>query len=175
MDKIIKKFGKSNKYHIILTFGEIDIRTSFYQFLKVYKTHENLEILLNDIINSLNETIFLIKKKLKYPNNLKFYFKEPTPTTNREGYLTTNIEEVKKLIFSLQFPIMGKASDRVIWHKSLVEKLKRNNDNLTFLEISKNNYNDKGAINQKFSDDHHITSAKLIQEFQNFLINNNVQ
>ena len=166
LNKIFKKFGKTKKYHIILTFGEIDIRTSFYQFLKIYKTHQNLEILLNDIINSLNETIFFIKKKLIFYNNVKFYFKEPTPTTNIEGNLTTNKKDVEKLISSESMPVMGKVSERTIWHKSLVEELKKNKKNYNFLEISKKHYNDKGAINKNFSDDHHIIDDKLIQNFK---------
>ena len=68
---------------------------------------------------------------------------------------------------------MGKVSERTIWHKSLVEELKKNKKSYNFLEISKKHYNDKGAINKNFSDDHHIIDDKLIQEFQNYFFKYN--
>jgi hypothetical protein len=171
LNKIFNKFGKSNKYHIILSFGEIDIRTAFYQFLKTYKTFENLDDLLKDTIQSLNQSIFLIKEKLSPEYDVKFYFKEPTPTTNMNGQEVKNKSDMNKLIITSNnfLPVLGTLSERIEWHKSLVEKLRLNTKSYEFLKISKDHYNDIGSINRNFSDDHHIVKNKLIIEFQNSL------
>ena len=84
LNKVFRLLGNSNKYHIIFTFGEIDIRTAFYQLLKIFKTFKNSDELSRNIVQSFNETIFLIKKKFKSNLDINYYFKEPTPTTNKK-------------------------------------------------------------------------------------------
>lgn len=170
LNKVFRLLGNSNKYHIIFTFGEIDIRTAFYQLLKIFKTFKNSDELSRNIVQSFNETIFLIKKKFKSNLDINYYFKEPTPTTNKNGYIIKNNEDLKRIISSSNdLPVLGSVSERVDWHNTLVKELKLNNNNCTFLELSKDHYSNQGSINKDFSDDHHITNHKLIIEFQNSL------
>ena len=170
LNKVFRLLGNSNKYHIIFTFGEIDIRTAFYQLLKIFKTFKNSDELSRNIVQSFNETIFLIKKKFKSNLDINYYFKEPTPTTNTNGCIIKNNEDLKRIISSSNdLPVLGSVSERVDWHNTLVKELKLNNNNCTFLELSKDHYSNQGSINKDFSDDHHITNHKLIIEFQNSL------
>lgn len=169
LKKIINFFGKEKKYYLIISLGEIDIRSSYYQFLKIHKLFKNLDEITSEYISSLNDTLKLIQKNFK---NIKIFFKEPTPTTNKTGYNPLTLEEVNNITKNDKFPALGSIVDRAGWHLRLVESLKKDLDkNFFFASINSEDYNKFGAINENFSDDHHILDNDSIQKFQKKLIN----
>lgn len=170
LKKIFNYFGTKKKYHIVFCLEEIDIRTSFYRLLKLGKSYNNLENLLTDYSSGMRNSITEINKILSKDLDIKFYFKDPTPTTSDNGYLPINMNELKNIFKTKDFPVLGNISDRIFWNVNLKKKIIENIDLFTFLENNKECYNAQGTISNKVSDNIHITSEKIISDFQNNLI-----
>jgi len=170
LNKIINFYGEFKYYHIIFSFGEIDIRGFFYRMLNKERHSKTLEMLLKEYSNKIPKRIEEIKNKLNNKTITKFYFIEPPPTTYKEGRLPQNIQEIKKIHESTDFPVLGHMSDRILWRSSLVRIISENNPTYTFLKISKMYFDVNNALNQNISDGIHINSEELIIEFQKNLI-----
>ena len=72
----------------IFSFGQIDIRTIFYNFLIIEKYFKNSKTMISEYINNLNETLSILRNELKRNKKslkLKFYFKEINPSSARKG------------------------------------------------------------------------------------------
>ena len=159
------------KINIIFSFGEIDIRTFFYQSLYLDKNFYNELTLINFIANSFGDNfeildLMLKKKKIK---NIKFFFKEMTPQTYKKNFIPKNLKELEKIRKINNFPVLGKLNDRIRWSKKLSKIMEQKCKylNIKFLKLSKENYSKSGSINPKFSlDNCHITEMKLLQKIQ---------
>jgi len=171
INKIINIFGRSKRYHIIFSFGEIDIRSSFFRTLELNKSCKNIDVLLNNYSKLIRKKISEMKNKINNKTNIYFYFKEPPPTTSKNGYLPKSRNEMIKIYETEEYPIFGKVTDRVYWYKKFKTKILENIDLYDYLENSKKCFDINGALNQNISDDIHVNSEEIIQEFQNKLIN----
>lgn len=166
-----KNTQKKIKINIIFSFGEIDIRTFFYQTFYLDKNFNNEESFIKFIANSfednLNSLSLMFKeKKLR---NINLFFKEMTPQTYLKNYRPKNIKEFEKIRATNPFPVIGKLNDRIRWSNKLSKNIEKkcNNMEIKFLKLSKENYGKSGSINPKFTiDDRHITEIKLLQNIQ---------
>ena len=171
INKIVNFFGKSKTYHVIFSFGEIDVRSSFFRMLEINRSYKNLDDLLNNYSKQIRKSIEKIKIKTGKKIYINFYFKEPPPTTYKIGYLPKNRNEMIEIYQSEEFPVMGNLEDRILWHSNLRKIILENSDLFLFLENSKKSFDSNGALNKNISDNIHITSTEIIEEFQNNLIN----
>ena len=183
MEKIIflTKFfinyhGSNSKFHFIFSFGQIDIRTIFYNFLVVEKYYKNSKYLIKDYIDSINEALKILKNKIKKnKKSLKFifYIKEINPSSSKKGTLPK-----KNLINSINKkriePIFGSLEQRKKWRKELNLKILNNKKKkYRFLFNVKEICDHKNDIfNKKYGDGNHLTNMKLIIKFQKRLILN---
>jgi len=171
INKIINYFGKTKTYHIIFSFGEIDVRSSFFRLLEINRSYKNLDNLLKEYSKKIRKSIERIKINTDKKIYINFYFKEPPPTTYRIGYLPKNRDEMIEIYQTEEFPVMGNLKNRILWHSNLRKIILENSDLFLFLENSKKSFDANGALNRNISDDIHITSIEIIEEFQNNLIN----
>ena len=171
----LKKINlNKKKINIIFSFGEIDIRTFFYQALYLDKNFNNETTFINFIANSFEDNfeilnLMLKKKKIK---NIKFFFKEMTPQTNMKSFKPKNSKEFEKIRKKKDFPVLGKLKDRIRWSQKLSKIIKKKCEylNIKFLKLSKENYSKSGSINSKFTLDHcHITEIKLLKKIQKYI------
>lgn len=171
INKIINIFGRSKTYHIIFSFGEIDIRSFFFRTLELNKSYKNIDILLNNYSKLIRNRINEMRNNINKKNHIYFYFKEPPPTTSKNGYLPKNRNEMIKIYNTEDCPIFGKVIDRVNWYKKFKKKFLENIDLYNYLENSQKCFNINGTLNNDISDSIHVNSEEIIQEFQNKLIN----
>lgn len=163
---------KCKKINIIFSFGEIDIRTFFFENIYINKLFKNQKILIKFIVNNFSISIRYINdktKKLKI-KNIKYYFKEIGPTSNALGLNSKDEYEIKNDIAKKKFPVLGRINERVTWRKQLMQSIKRNNI-IKILKISPSSFNVKGAINNyKSIDNNHITDVdELIKTQKNII------
>ncbi len=174
---LINYHGANSKFHFIFSFGQIDLRTIFYNFLIIEKYFKNSKTMINEYINNINETLLILKNELKKNSRslkFKFYFKEINPSSARKGTTPKKnkiITANKKMIE----PIFGSLKQRQKWRKELNFRiLKNKNKNYVFLhnlkEITKKR---KDIFNNKVGDGNHLTNSKLIIKFQKKLIYKN--
>lgn len=84
----INYHGTNSKFHLVFSFGQIDLRTVFYNFLIIEKYFKNSKAMINDYIDNINETLLILKKELRKNKKLlklNFYFKEINPSSARKG------------------------------------------------------------------------------------------
>jgi len=164
--------NKTSSLNIIFSLGEIDIRNFYYQVLKLDKSFKNEKILTKFIVNSflenfLNLQDILKKNKIK---KIKFFFKDITPTTYRKNYNPKTIKDLERIRKNnSSFPVIGELKKRIYWREILSNKIKTKcrNNNIKFIELSKENFNKIGCLNKlKTFDNSHISDLKLLREVQ---------
>ena len=163
--------NKTSSLNIIFSLGEIDIRNFYYQVLKLDKSFKNEKILTKFIVNSflenfLNLQDILKKNKIK---KIKFFFKDITPTTYNKNYNPKTIKDLERIRKNNSFPVIGELKKRIHWREILSNKIKTKcrNNNIKFIELSKENFNKIGCLNKlKTFDNSHISDLKLLREVQ---------
>ena len=173
IQKIIYLHGVNKKYHFVFSFGQIDIRTVFYNFLIVEKYFKNEKEIINNYVTSFNEIVKIFKKKIKQKfKNLKFemYFKEINPSSGKKGSLPSR-EKINSLNRKLAFPVFGELKQRVRWRNKLNKNLLNYKGRVyKFILNDKRITNKSGIFDKKYGDGNHITDNNLIIEFQKNLI-----
>jgi hypothetical protein len=164
-------FNKNIKINIIFSFGEIDVRNFYYQILKIDKSFKSDKLLTKFIVDSFIENFLFLKKMLKNKNigNIKFYFKDITPTTYKKSHNPTNIKELEKIRKDNLFPVIGKLKERVYWRKILSKKIESQckKKEITFIKLNKKNFAKSGCINKlKTFDNGHISDLDLLNDIQ---------
>jgi len=164
--------NKTSSLNIIFSLGEIDIRNFYYQVLKLDKSFKNEKILTKFIVNSflenfLNLQDILKKNKIK---KIKFFFKDITPTTYRKNYNPKTIKDLERIRKNnSSFPVIGELKKRIYWREIVSNKIKTKcrNNNIKFIELSKENFNKIGCLNKlKTFDNGHISDFKLLSDVQ---------
>jgi hypothetical protein len=160
---------KSKKINIILCFGEIDIRNSFYQILKIDKSFHSINALLSFIKKRLTNQITIIKNNINVKKyNLFFHDIQPTP--NKQGINPKNKKELNK-INNTNFPVLGNIKTRVFWRKRLENCLFKNQNKIGIKYIRQNSVifdHKNNAINFKFTrDNNHTHDPVLLFDYQN--------
>ena len=87
--------AQTPSFILFFSFGQIDIRTIFYNFLIIEKYFKNSKTMISEYINNLNETLSILRNELKRNKKslkLKFYFKEINPSSARKGRLQKRIK-----------------------------------------------------------------------------------
>lgn len=168
--KFLEKKVSFKKINLILSFGEIDIRSSFYQILKIDKSFNNLSELILFIVKNFKIKIKELNKiPLFSKTQNKIFFKFIQPTPNKEGFVI-NRNKIHKIFKNQTFPVLGSIRDRVKWRNCLEKSLNNSAKELDIIYIKanlkmfdKNNF----AINKKISiDNNHTTDLKQIINFQ---------
>jgi hypothetical protein len=170
INQIIKFFGYNKKYYIILSFGEIDIRTYFFRKTILNKSSNAIDELLKKYHSLLNKKIDEIIKNIKKKDDIAFFFKEPPPTTINHGVEPGNRDDMTKVYEKEEYPVFGNVKTRVAWHKKFKEKVLINSHVIKNLENSRECYDNTGGIRKDISDGIHINSEKIIVDFQNNLL-----
>ena len=166
-----KKFYKEyTKINIVFSFGEIDIRTFFFQSLKVDKSFKNenlfFKFLADNFFQNFTRLHSLVNKKNE--KKIHFFFKGITPPTYIKNYTIKNLKEFDKIRSSNDFPILGLLKDRIRWNKKLSKIIERKcNKNIKFIKLDKENYAKDGSLNSKKSVDNiHLDDVVLIKKIQ---------
>jgi hypothetical protein len=158
-----------SKLNIILCFGEIDIRNSFYKILQIKKNFSNVNELLFFIQKNLQKKIIFIKKKI-HIKKYDIFFYSIQPVSNKQGMHPKNIKELIK-INNKDFSTLGDLRTRVYWRKKLENCLFKNQSKIGFkyLKHNKNIFDPKNnAINLKFTMDNiHTSDPVLLFKYQN--------
>jgi hypothetical protein len=165
----INKKVKYKKLNIILSFGEIDIRNSFYQILKVDKSFGNTNELFFFIKKNLMDQVTFIKNNINV-SKYNLFFHDIQPTPNKNGMCPKNKEELVK-IKNINFPVLGNLKNRVFWRKKLEDYLFKNQDKIGIKYIRQNSIifdRKNNAINLKFTkDNNHTHDSILLFDYQN--------
>ena len=106
------------------------------------------------------------KRKIK---NIKFYFIDIIPTTNKDGANPKTLKQIKKIRHNNEYPVFGSLKQRIKWRnvlsKGIQQKAKK--FNLKFLKLEKEAFNKVGSLNESKSEDgDHITDLNLLQKIQ---------
>lgn len=157
------------KLNIVLSFGEIDIRNSFYQILKIDKSFTNVNRLLSFIKKNLTNQIDIIKNNINV-SNYDIFFHDIQPTPNKHGINPKNKSELIK-IKNINFPVLGSIKTRVYWRKKLENYLFKNQNKIGIKYIRQNSLifdRKNNAINLKFTkDNNHTNDSSLLYDYQN--------
>jgi len=160
---------KYKKLNIILTLGEIDIRNSFYQILKIDKSFRNINEFFSFIKKNLRNKVIIIKSNINV-KKYNFFFCALQPTPNKHGMLPKNKKELIK-IKDKNFPVLGNIKTRVYWRKKLENCLFMNQNKLLINYIKQNQVifdSQNNTINHKFTkDNNHTHDSSLIFDYQN--------
>jgi hypothetical protein len=161
---------KYKKLNIILSFGEIDIRNSFYQILKVDKSFRNTNELFFFIKKNLMKQVTFIKNNINV-SKYNLFFHDIQPTPNKKGICPKNKWELAKIKKKIKFPVLGSLKNRVYWRKKLVDYLFKNQDKIGIKYIRQNSIifdRKNNAINLKFTKDKiHTHDSILLFDYQN--------
>jgi hypothetical protein len=165
----INKKVKYKKLNIILSFGEIDIRNSFYQILKIDKSFCNTNELFFFIKKNFMNQVTFIKNNINV-SKYNLFFHDIQPTPNKNGMCPKNKEELVK-IKNINFPVLGNLKNRVFWRKKLEDYLFKNQDKIGIKYIRQNSIifdRKNNAINLKFTkDNNHTHDSNLLFDYQN--------
>lgn len=157
------------KLNIVLSFGEIDIRNSFYQILKIDKSFTNVNRLLSFIKKNLTNQIDIIKNNINV-SKYDIFFHDIQPTPNKHGINPKNKSELIK-IKNINFPVLGSIKTRVYWRKKLENYLFKNQNKIGIKYIRQNSLifdRKNNAINLKFTkDNNHTNDSSLLYDYQN--------
>lgn len=160
---------KYKKLNIILSFGEIDIRNSFYKILKINKSFSNINKLFFFIKKKLSNQIIIMNNNIKV-SKYNLFFHDIQPTPNMKGISPKNKADLIK-IKNINFPVLGNIKTRVYWRKKLENYLFKNQNKIGIKYIKQNNiiFDPKNnAININFTkDNHHTCDPTLIFDYQN--------
>lgn len=170
INNIIKFFGHDKRYHIILSFGEIDIRTYFFRKTILNKSPSTIDELLKKYRTLLIKKIKEITKNMKKKDDISFFFKEPPPPSIKYGFVPENRDIMTKIYKKQEYPIFGEVKTRINWHQKFKEKVLIDNLILKNLENSKECFDNIGGLRSDISDGIHVTSKKIIVDFQNNLL-----
>ena len=170
INNIIKFFGHDKKYHIVLSFGEIDIRTYFFRKTILNKSSNTIDELLKKYHLLLNKKVNEIKNNIKKKDDVYFFFKEPPPTTVKNGVEPKNRDDMTKIYEEEGYPILGDFKNRVNWHKKFIEKVLIDSNIIKKLKNSNECYDKNRGLRNDISDGFHINSQKIINDFQNNLM-----
>ena len=171
--KLLKNFNlkKNCTLNVIFSFGEIDVRNIYYQYIKLDKSFKDEKNLKNFIEENFFDNFLVLQKMIK-KNKIKkvrFFFKDITPTTYKKGYRPKNNKDLDKIRKTNAFPVIGSIKQRVYWRKLLSKRIKimcKKHD-LKFISLKKENFNKNGTIN-KFNtfDGFHISNLNLLNDVQ---------
>ena len=157
------------KLNIVLSFGEIDIRNSFYQILKIDKSFTNVNRLLSFIKKNLTNQIDIIKNNINV-SKYEIFFHDIQPTPNKHGINPKNKSELIK-VKNINFPVLGSIKTRVYWRKKLDNYLFKNQNIIGIKYIRQNSLifdRKNNSINLKFSkDNNHTNDSSLLFDYQN--------
>ena len=172
--KFIQKYFSKNKpeVNIVFSFGEIDVRTYFYQELKLDKNFLNEKEFLNFISNQFAENFKYLKSLISMNKikNINFLFKEMTPQTYSKYFTPKNSFQLNKIRNKNEFPVFGKLKDRVMWSKKLSIKMKSicSQNKIKFIKLSYNVYDKNRSLNKKITfDNGHISNLSDLVDVQN--------
>ena len=171
--KFIENFYSKNKpeINIIFSFGEIDIRTYFYQELKIDKNFASEKEFIDFISKQFIENFKYLKSLILF-NKMKkinFFFKEMTPQTYSKYFTPKNSYHLQRIRENSNFPVVGNLKNRVMWSKKLSIKLRLicNQNKIKFIQLNKNVYDKNGSLKKKISfDDGHISNLTDLIEVQ---------
>jgi len=187
---LLSKFGSSNRlinkiyeiinffklycfkshinFNIIFCCGEIDIRTFFYQKIKIEKIYKNTNdysnlLSLNFYNNFINLKKKFVKKKI---TNINFFFNDIVPPSYKKYYLPKNLDEINKIRNFNQFPNLGTFKNRTIYRKNLLQNLKKKfkNEKIKFLDLNENRKKIVDLSRKNSIDGIHVTNFKLIKK-----------
>tara|TARA_Y100000590_G_C15726931_1_gene1015573 strand:- start:425 stop:1363 length:939 start_codon:yes stop_codon:yes gene_type:complete len=177
INQLIKYHGANSKCHFIFSFGQIDIRTIFYNFITVEKYYKNHKFLINEYIKNLNDIVDIFKKKVKKENKkikICIYFKEINPCSPKTKWWLPKKNQINALNLKLAYPVFGSLKDRVKWWSQFNLRIKNNiNKKYIYLKNDKCIANNKRLFNTKYGDGNHLTDSSKIIKFQNKLIYSN--
>lgn len=157
------------KLNIVLSFGEVDIRNSFYQILKIDKSFTNVNRLLSFIKKNLTNQIDIIKNNINV-SKYDIFFHDIQPTPNKHGINPKNKSELIK-VKNINFPMLGSIKTRVYWRKKLENYLFKNQNKIGIKYIRQNSLifdRKNNSINLKFTkDNNHTNDSSLLFDYQN--------
>lgn len=160
---------KYKKLNIILSFGEIDIRNSFYKILKIDKSFCNTNELFFFIKKNFTNQVTFIKNNINL-TKYDLFFHDIQPTPNKNGICPKNKSELAK-IKNINFPVLGNLKNRVYWRKKLANYLFKNQKKIGIKYIKQNRIIfdlKNNAINLKFTEDNnHTHNSILLYNYQN--------
>jgi hypothetical protein len=160
---------KYKKLNIILSFGEIDVRNSFYQILKIDKSFSKTNEFFFFIKKNLTNQVTFIKNNINI-NKYNLFFHDIQPTPNKNGMCPKTKEELVK-IKNINFPVLGNLKNRVYWRKKLADYLFKNQDKIGIKYIRQNSIifdRKNNAINLKYTkDNNHTHDSILLFDYQN--------
>ena len=116
---------KVDRINIVVSLGEIDIRTKIY--LEALKTNTNLkEVLDFHLDNILEEKIIEFYRNLNYifkEYKICLYYKIPTPPSRDDFFTPKKYDDAMNIIKVKSFPRLGSLEDRINIYKYMIEKI----------------------------------------------------
>jgi hypothetical protein len=179
-NRLIKKIYKIIKFlklyflkqyvnlNVIFCFGEIDVRTFFYQKIKIEKIYKNTNdyshfLSLNFYKNFVNLKKKLMKKKI---TNINFYFNDIVFPSRKKYHLPKNIYQLRKKKAFIKFPNLGTLKNRITYRKNLIQNMKKKliSEKIKFLDLSRNCQKIVYLSKKNSIDGFHVTNFKLIKK-----------
>jgi hypothetical protein len=156
------------KLNVIFCFGEIDVRTFFYQKIKIEKIYKNTSDYSNSLSKNFHKNFVNLRKILiqKEIVNVNFYFNDIVPPSSKKYYLPENLKVIQKIRTFIQFPNFGTLKKRISYRKNLIQnmKIRLKNEQIKFLDLNKNEEKIIYLSRKNSIDGHHVTDFKLIKK-----------
>ena len=155
-----------NKYTLILSFGEIDVRHLFYSMIKIRKLFDHPQAYTDFIRPELKKRITELKEQVGIT---KLCILQPTPTTGQR--LAGNPKTMKELkdyyIKMGSHPVLGKPSVRIEYWKEMnrfLQEFCRNNE-LNYILRDDDAFEDIQTLSPKHTHDGcHASSRKMLYD-----------